>query len=335
MKSKRDFYIILLALVVLLILVILNIFSVGVSIPSSNVWAILFGDNSGSESTWPFIVESRLFRSIVGLIGGGSLAVAGLILQVYFRNPLAGPGVLGISSGASLGVAAVIMGGYSLGLESQHLSQLIAGVAGATIVLTGILFISKFIRNYITLLVVGLMLGYFVSAIVNLLFLNADEIETRAYVVWGLGSFAGLTKSEFLWFVVVGMSTVLGSLFITKSLNAFVLGEDYAKSMGVNLKKVRLLVIAITSIQAAVVTVFCGPISFIGVAVPQMVRQVFTSTNYRFLIPTCFLLGAILGVLSDVIMRLFDNTLPLNTITALIGAPIILYTIIKLNKRVA
>lgn len=335
MKIKRDYYIILLALALLIFLVIANIFLVGVAIPSSNIWSILSGDNSGSESTWPYIVESRLFRSFVGLVGGGSLAVAGLILQVYFRNPLAGPGVLGISSGASLGVAVVIMGGYSIGLQSEHLSQLTAGILGATAVLTTILFISKYIRNYITLLVVGLMLGYFVSAIVNLLFLNADEIETRAYVVWGLGSFAGLNKAEFIWFLIIGLATVISALFMSKALNAFVLGEDYAKSMGINQKKVRLFVIAITSIQAALVTVFCGPISFIGVAVPQMVRQLFLSTNYRFLIPTCFLLGAILGVLSDVIMRMFDNTLPLNTITALIGAPIILYTIIKLNRRVA
>lgn len=335
MKNRKDTYLIIVALLLMLVLISVNIFFVGVDIPFDNTLSILMGDNEGAKSTWPFIVEARWFRTVVALIGGGVLAVSGLILQVYFRNPLAGPGVLGISSGASLGVAAVILGGYSIGIESQHTTQLIAGVVGAAAVLLGILFINRFVKSYITLLVVGLMLGYFVSAIVNLLFLSADEIETRAYVVWGLGSFAGLKKIEFIWFVVVGSISLVVSLFLAKGLNAFVLGEEYAKSLGVNLKLIRLLIIGVTAVQAALVTVFCGPISFIGIAVPQLVRQLFKSTNYRFLIPACFLVGGILGLTSDVILRLFDNTVPLNTITALIGAPFILYTIIKLNKRIA
>jgi iron complex transport system permease protein len=316
------------------LLLILNLSFGDGGVPVSETFSILSG-GAAENDTWSFIVEHRLNRSVVAIMAGGALAVSGLILQVFFRNPLAGPGVLGVTSGASLGVALIVMGGVTLSSVLQSSAIVIAGIIGAFSVLLLLLFLSKYIRNQITLLVVGLMIGYFVSALVNILFLAASETETRAYVIWGLGSFEKLSSLEVLIFGLVISLFVLFSLMLSKSLNALVLGEDYAKSLGVNMKLLRLSIVLVTSVLAAVVTVYCGPISFIGIAVPQLIVLVLKSRNYSWFIPICFLGGAFLGLASDLIVRWSDNSLPLNTVTAIIGAPIIIWTIVKLNHQFA
>lgn len=274
-------------------------------------------------------------RSIAAVFAGAALALSGIILQVYFRNPLAGPGVLGITSGASLGVAFVVLGGAGVGSFLGQFGVISAGIFGAILVLLLLLFVSKYVQNSVTLLVMGLMFGYFTSAIINVLFLWANLDETRAYVIWGLGSFEGILTED-LW-ILCGtiFLAILISLLLVKPMNALVLGTEYASSLGINLKKTKYLVIILTGVLAAMVTVYCGPISFIGVAVPQLVRLIWSSKNHLIQIPATLILGSILALLADLTVRISGNSLPLNTVTALIGAPVIIYTIIKLNKKIA
>jgi len=332
-KNKDSIVFILLGLLALLLFVS-NMYIGDVRIGFGKVVELLLGGTAENDS-WSYIVESRLNRSIVAIFGGGALAVAGLIMQVFFRNQLAGPGVLGITSGASLGVAAVIMGGFSIETFFGSASLILSGVIGAFSVLLILLFLSKFIKNQVTLLVVGLMIGYFISAIVNILFLWANQSDTREYVIWGLGSFEGLSTSQMLLFVGTIGLTIFLCVFIVKALNALVLGSEYAASLGINLTRTRVIIILVTSILAAVVTVYCGPISFIGIAVPQIIRLIVRSKNHLLIIPICFIGGGVLGLFADIIVRASSNSLPLNTVTALIGAPIIIWTIVKLNKRFA
>lgn len=333
---KNSFDVILIAVIFISILVLfgINLSHGDANISSGELIRILTGSPAEYKS-WSFIVEARLNRSIVAIFGGGALAISGLILQVFFRNPLAGPGVLGITSGASLGVAAVILGGLTLENVIGSASMITFGAIGAFAVLLLLLFLSRFVKNQVTLLVIGLMIGYFTAAFVNMLFLWADQAETREFVIWGLGSFEGLSQGQMWAFVGVILFFSFGSIFMIKSLNGMVLGEDYARSLGINLKLQKFFMILITSVLAAVVTVYCGPISFIGIAVPQIIRVLARSKNHAILIPLCFLGGGLLGISADLIVRMAGNTLPLNTVTALIGAPIIIWTIIKMNKRFA
>lgn len=313
-------------------LLVLNLSLGNAAIDFSEVLHILFGGAAEYES-WSFIVEARFSRSIVAIFGGGALAVSGLILQVFFRNPLAGPGVLGISAGASLGVALVILGGLSASVAFGNAGIIVFGSLGALSVLFMLLLISKFVKNQVTLLVIGLMIGYFASAFVSMLFLWSDQEATREFVIWGLGSFAGLDQSQLAIFIGLIATFSLLTVFMIKGMNGMVLGEEYARSLGLNVRRQKILMIFITSILAATVTAFCGPISFIGIAVPQIIRLIVKSKNHFWLLPLCFVGGAFLGILADVIVRYSENTLPLNTVTALIGAPVIIWTIIKMNSR--
>lgn len=332
MKQKVDILILFGLIAGIFILFSVNILSGDVSIGLSDTITLLTGGEVDNKS-WSYIIENRLNRSLMAIGAGGGLALAGLILQVFFRNPLAGPGVLGITSGASLGVAVVILGGLTLTSVSGNVGIIIAGICGAILVLLFLLFISKYIKNSVTLLVAGLMFGYFTSAIINILYLWASETNTRAYVIWGLGSFDGVTNGEMLTFFSVLLFGVIGCILLIKPLNALVIGPEYASSLGINIRQVRLVIILITGIIAAIITVYCGPVSFIGVAVPQLIRLIVKSKNHSFILPVTFLGGGLLALLSDILVRLSSNSLPLNTVTALIGAPVIIAVIVKLNKQ--
>ena len=332
--TRTDIPVFSLGLAAIIALFAFNLYIGDVAISWSDIFTLLSGGYVENQS-WSYIVESRLNRSVMAVGAGAALALSGLILQVFFRNPLAGPDVLGISSGASLGVAAVILGGLSAGSFIGNLGVIAAGILGAFLVLGLLLVVSKFIHNAITLLVVGLMFGYFASAIINILFLWANLSDTREYVVWGLGSFEGVRHAEMGVFLVTIAVVILVSFFLVRPLNAMVLGAEYASSLGIDLRKARLLIIIITGVLAALVTVYCGPVSFVGVAVPQLVRMVVKSKNHAVIIPFALLFGAGLALLADVTVRLSGNQLPLNTVTALIGAPLIIYTIIKMNSRFA
>lgn len=331
MKLKHGIVITLLVSATIL-LVITNLSIGEAEIPFSSVWTILFGA-TGENPVWSFIVENRLHRSIAAVLAGGGLAVSGLILQVFFRNPLAGPGVLGITSGASLGVGVVMLGGWGLTASFGTWSHILAGLIGATAVLILLMVLSRFVRSAVTLLVIGLMLVFLMSAFIDVLYLWANESSTREYVVWGLGSFEGLSRANLGYLGAFVILPFLGTLLLVKPLNSLILGPDYAASVGTNLKKVRLLIIVITGVMASAITVFCGPISFIGIAVPQIIRRMTIASNYAILLPIVFIAGSLLGVAADIVVRLSANALPLNTVTALIGAPVIIWVIIKLNKQ--
>ena len=220
-------------------------------------------------------------------------------------------------------------------VENGANANILAGILGAFLVLALLLAVSKFIQNAVILLVVGLMFGYFVSAIIDILFLWANLADTREYVVWGLGSFEGIQNDEMGLFLILILSTILFSFFLIRPLNAIVLGSEYASSLGINLKQAKILIIIITGVLAGLVTVYCGPVSFIGIAVPQLVRMAIKSKNHLVVIPFALLFGSGLALLADITVRLSGNALPLNTVTALIGAPVIIYTIIKMNSRFA
>ncbi|MGV6861595.1 MAG: FecCD family ABC transporter permease [Putridiphycobacter sp.] len=292
---------------------------------------LIFGGKTENVSN-AFIVEARLNRSIMAVIGGSALAVSGLILQVFFRNPLAGPGVLGISSGVSLGVAIVILGGLTFADLSSSIGIVTAGLLGALLILSILMLVSKYIYHSVTLLIVGLMLSYFTSAFVNTLYHWANSDQTRQFVVWGLGSFEGV-QSKVIGVILPIILLTYGALFaLVKPLNALVLGEQYAKSLGINIKSTKIWIIIITSILTSIITVYCGPVAFVGIAVPQIVRQLVPHNSHLITIPLTLLIGAIFALFADILIRFSGNILPLNTVTSLIGAPIIVWTIIKMNR---
>jgi iron complex transport system permease protein len=214
-----------------------------------------------------------------------------------------------------------------------NLSIILAGIVGAFSVLFLLLFIAKFIQNSVTLLVAGLMFGYFTSALISVLFLWANESDTREYVVWGFGSFEGLNQNELVIFTSLIIVLSLACFSLVKPLNALVAGTDYAASIGINVKTTRLLIIVLTGILAAIVTVYCGPIGFIGIAVPQLVRVLVKSKNHALILPIVFIAGGFLALGADFMVRMSSNSLPLNTVTAIVGAPIIIWVIVKMNKR--
>ena len=301
-------------------------------LPLSEVLGILIGYES-SEPMYSLIVSHRLNRTLLALFAGGALSTAGLILQVYFRNPLAGPGVLGVTSGASLGVAVVVLGGLSLGTVQGDVMIVLAGIIGAMGIIALLLLASKYIRNNISLLVLGLMFSNFTSAFVNTLFLGASEMSTRKYVMWGLGSFEGVPMSQLVIIIPIVLALTFMLLAFSKSLNGMVLGESYARSMGVSTRGLKWAVILVAGILAGLITAYCGPIGFVGVAVPQLIRLGVKSTQHVHLIPLAFIGGAFLCVLADFIVRYSGNQLPVNAVTALAGAPIVIYIIFRLNKR--
>lgn len=332
MILRSDIPLIILLILGIFILFWMNLLLGDVAMKTADVFELLGGGTVENE-TWSFIVENRLNRSIVAILAGGALAISGLILQVFFRNPLAGPGVLGITSGASLGVAVVILGGVTMGSLLGNLSIILAGIVGAIAVLLLLLFIAKFIKNSVTLLVAGLMFGYFTSALISVLFLWANDADTREYVVWGFGSFEKLNQTELMIFITLIIVLSLACFILVKPLNALVAGTDYAASIGINIKTTRLFIILLTGILAAIVTVYCGPVGFIGIAVPQLVRVLVKSKNHAVILPIVFITGSLLALGADFIVRMSSNSLPLNTVTAIVGAPIIIWVIVKMNKR--
>jgi len=331
-RRDRDIWLLIILLIVLIVLSIWSISVGDVSIPFNELFTILKGDFSANES-WSYIVEGRLNRTVMALLGGGALSVTGLVLQVFFKNPLAGPGVLGISSGVTLGVAIVVLGGFSMLGLGLNLSLVSSGLFGALVILSILMVVSKFIKHSVTLLIVGLMLSYFSSALVSALYHWADLEQSRQFIVWGLGSFDGISSENISWILPLILFSIGSLAFLIRPLNAFALGEDYAKSVGINIKTTKALLILISSLLTAVITVYCGPVAFIGIAVPQIVRGLTQSKSHQLILPLAVVFGALFALLADLGIRLTGNVLPLNTVTSLIGAPIIVWTIIRMNKR--
>lgn len=335
-------YTLLTVLIVLIpILAIINLGLGSVPIPASEVFRILFGEGSDSEVWTNIVLMTRLPQTLTAIACGSGLAVAGLEMQTVFHNPLAGPSVLGISSAASLGVAFVVLlsGTIGGGFMTQfgffgNTALTLAAIIGAMSVMAIIVYLSQRVRGNATLLIVGVMIGYIASAIIGVLKYFSSEEDIRAYVIWGLGSFARVTGGQV--YVFVGLMSILLplSMLLAKPLNMLLLGEMYAVNLGLNIKRTRLLIISSAGILTAIVTAYCGPIMFLGLAVPHICRGLFRRSDHRILLPASLFCGADLALICNLIARLpgFEGALPINSVTALIGAPVALWVLLRRKK---
>jgi iron complex transport system permease protein len=322
-----------------IVLFIANLWYGSVLLPWEQVWKVLTMQKLQDSYTGIIVIEYRLPQAITAMVTGMALGVAGLLLQTLFRNPLAGPSVLGISSGASLGVALVIMAGSLFETKFPWISggdfQIVfAAMAGALVLLACILFISRKVGNIVTVLIIGIMLGYLVSAIVGVLQFFSRAEELHAYVLWGLGSFSKTSLSQSVFLFGISTLGVAASFFFIKPLNALLLGDLYAKSVGVNMKRLHISIILITGFLIAAATAFTGPIAFIGLAVPHLARNLFRSSNHGIILPAVILIGSTLALFCNLAAKLpgWDTTLPINAVTSLVGAPIVIWVIIKRGK---
>lgn len=320
----------------ILLLFGLNLTTGSVQIPFTDVMDILCGRFAGKESWQYIILENRLPQALTALLCGASLSVCGLMLQTAFRNPLAGPDVFGISSGAGLGVALVmlLLGGTvstSLFTVSGFLAILTAAFLGAITVTALILFLSTLVRNSVLLLIVGIMVGYVSSSAVSLLNFFASEEGVKSYMVWGMGNFGGVSMSHIPLFSLLCIVGIMGALLLVKPLNILLLGPQYAESLGISTRRLRNLLLLIVGLLTAITTAFCGPISFIGLAIPHIARLLFRTDNHQVLLPGTILTGAAIALFCNFICFLPGEmgVIPLNAVTPLIGAPVIIYVIIQ------
>ena len=333
---KRNVCIILLLVASIIVLFAINLIVGSVRIPLADVCDILFDKFEGKES-WKYIVmENRLPQALTAMLCGASLAVCGLMLQTAFRNPLAGPDVFGISSGAGLGVAIVmlLLGGSvstTLFTVSGFLAILTSAFIGAIVVTMIILFLSTMVRNSVLLLIVGLMVGYVSSSAVALLNFFASEEGVKSYMIWGMGNFGGVSMDHMQLFALLCLVGIIASIFLIKPLNIMLLGTQYAESLGINIRQIRNLLLVTVGLLTAVTTAFCGPISFIGLAIPHISRLLFRTDNHQILLPGTVLTGAVIALFCNLICYLPGELgiIPLNAVTPLIGAPVIIYVIIK------
>ncbi|MEO1253361.1 MAG: iron ABC transporter permease [Bacteroidota bacterium] len=334
-RSKwRTTFIVLLCTLILGFVLSISLGSV--DIPFSYILDYIFG--SRGNHIWDNIIANfRIPKSLTALLAGSALAVSGLQMQTLFRNPLAGPFILGISSGAGLGVALVIFLGVWIGgfIEMTGMGRswlLVSSAAlGSFIVLSVVLIASFRIRSGISLLIIGLMFGSAVSATVSILQYFSQAENIQAYVIWTFGSLGSLSWSELYVMTPVIVVSLVGSFLLSKPLNVLLLGENYAESLGLNIKRTRMLIIINTSFLAGTVTAFCGPIAFIGLAIPHIARMLFHTSNHLLLTPLVILLGSLLLIIFDVISQLpgMDETLPINAITSLFGAPFVIWLILR------
>jgi len=322
------------------VLFAINLVVGAVDIPLKEVANILMGGKS-EHASWEFIVmQSRLPQGITAMLCGASLAVSGLMLQTAFRNPLADPGIFGINSGASLGVALVMLlmgGSISAGAFSLtgFVATLAAAFVGAMLVMALILMFATMVRNNVMLLIIGIMIGYIATSAISLLNFFATEEGVQSYMVWGLGNFGGVSMEQMPAFVVICLGGLVAALLLIKPLNALLLGERYAENLGINTQRVRNWLLVVTGILTAITTAFCGPIAFIGLAVPHIARMLLGTENHRSLMPATLLTGAAIALICNIICVLPGNRgiIPLNAVTPVIGAPVIIYVILKQRER--
>jgi len=331
--------IICLGIVILVLLLFLtNLFYGTVSIPASAVVDSLLGKEL-EKSVWATIVlQSRLPQTITALLVGSALAVCGLMLQTLFRNPLAGPSILGISDGANLGVALVML--YSGGImnfggeRSHHLSVIFAAFLGASLVLLLMLYFSSKLKSNIMVLIIGIMISYLASSGISILNSYASADNVRTYVMWGMGSFSGVPMTQMLLFSSGILLGLLLAVLLIKPLNALLLGENYAMNLGIRVVRTRAAILLTTGFLTALVTAFCGPVTFIGLIVPHIARMFIRTSNQKWLLPATLLLGGLIALLCNLLTTVpfGKGILPLNAVTPLIGAPMVIYVILK-NKK--
>lgn len=318
----------------ILILLVLNIMVGSVSLPFDEMLDALF--SADVESTTGFIIfEHRLPMALTAIFGGATLAASGLLLQTAFRNPLAGPSVLGINSGASLGVALVMLafggtlsaGSLTLGGRSAVMA---AAFFGSMAIMGLLLMLSTLLRNSLMLLISGIMIGYLTSSVITLLNYASDAAGIQSYVLWGMSSFSGVTRAELPLFTFISLLGLFLSLLLIKPLNLLGLGDNYAANLGVNLRSTRNLLLLTTGLLTAAATAYCGPVSFIGLSVPHIARLIFPTDNHRLLLPATILTGAAIGLACNLMCVAFTSqVLPLNAVTPLVGAPVVIYILLR------
>lgn len=324
---------------VILLLFMANLLVGSVAIPVTDVFTILSGGEGGKVS-WSFILwESRLPQALTALLCGGALAVCGLMLQTAFKNPLAGPSILGITSGASLGVALVLLlfgGSITTGAFSfsGFFSILAGAFVGAMLIMGLILFFSTLIKSNIMLLITGIMIGYIASSAISLLNFFATAEGVRSYMIWGMGNFGGVSLRQMPAFALVTLAGLFASLLLIKPLNTLLLGDRYAENLGVNIRRVRNWLLVVTGLLTAITTAFCGPVAFIGLAVPHVARMILGTANHNSLLPVTMLSGGAVALVCNLICILPGEAgiIPLNAVTPIIGAPVIIYVILNQRK---
>ena len=328
MKCRNTIlFVVLSALCVLLFVVDIAVGSV--AIPFAEVVQSLCG--GGNDEIRSIVIDIRLVRAVVALLAGVALSVSGLQMQVLFRNPLAGPYVLGVSAGASLGVALFVLGAPLLGVALTPALQSIgtAGAAwiGSAVVLVAVVALSRRIKDIMVMLILGIMLSSGVGALVEIMQYLSNEASLKSYIVWTMGSLGDVTSTQLAMLapvVVVGLAMAVATI---KPMNMLLAGERYAASMGLNIKRTRALVLTATTLLAGTITAFCGPIGFVGIAVPHIARMLFRSADHRTLLPATILAGVVMMLVGDIVAKCF--ALPINTITALMGIPIVIYIVTR------
>lgn len=334
--SRSRSYLFIVMLIMLVAVFAANLFFGAVHIPASEVWSAVLNDD---DSISGYIVrENRFPNALTAMLAGAALAVTGLMLQTAFRNPLAGPSILGISSGASLGVAIIMlsMGGViAIGnsVIGGYAAVIVAAIAGSLLI-TGLLtVISIRVRSSLLLLIVGIMTGYLTSSIVTLLSSLTNAQSLQGYVLWGMGSFNQVSSTQLPWFSGLVILGLVASLMLAKPLNILLLGDNYARNLGVKVDKVKTWLLLVTGILTAIVTAYCGPIAFIGMAMPHVARMIFRSDDHWVLMPATMFIGAVVALGCNVVSVLPDNSvIPLNALTPIVGVPVILYVILAARR---
>lgn len=341
-QAGRNTVFIGIIIVLILVFLFLNMVLGSVNIPMASVWHILTGHGE-EPMTWQNIIwKSRFPQALTALVAGAGLSISGLQMQTVFRNPLAGPSVLGISSGASMGVAFVVLFSGSIG--GVALSNLgfmgevalsIAAIVGSLSVMALIVFASHKVKGNVTLLIIGVMIGYLANAIIGILKFFSVEEDIKTYVIWGLGSFSRVSGNQMMLFVTIMAVLIPLSFLLVKTLNLLMLGDGYARNLGLNIKRARVLVITCSGVLTAIVTAYCGPIIFLGLAVPHLCRAIFQTSDHRILMPASLVMGAALALACNLIARMpgFEGALPINSVTALIGAPVVASVLFRKRKN--
>lgn len=319
----------------LLLLFIIDLIIGPVLIPVKEVFQILFHNSSANEGWISIVNEFRLPKAITAIIAGAALAVSGLQMQTLFRNPLAGPYILGISSGAALGVSLLILGSglFSIAgiMAANSWAIILAACIGACAVLLLMFFVSLRVNNIMTVLILGIMISSMISAVVSFLQYFSSNVALKSYVIWTMGSLGGVSNSQL---PILGSVAIVGfiiAIIFSYPLNILLLGEKYATSMGVNILSIRIWTMLSTSLLAGSVTAFCGPLAFIGMAIPHVSRKLMNSSDHRILVPACMLTGSSMILFCDIISSLpiYNQSLPINSVTSLIGAPIVIWIVLR------
>lgn len=326
--------------IAIIILLILNLFLGAVKIPSAAVLDILLGNEVDKQAWAHIILDSRLPQAFTALLTGAALAVSGLLLQTAFRNPLADSGILGISAGANLGVAIVVLfigtniavaGEFSL---SYSMSVVLGAFIGASAILAVIMAFASVVKNTVMLLIIGIMVGYLTSSFITLLKFWSTTENAYAFMLWGMGNFSSVSMEQLPFYALVITFGLVLSIMLIKPLNALLLGERYAKNLGVNIKLTRWLLLFCTGLLTAITCAYCGPIAFIGLAVPHIARLILGTSNHNSLLPTTILMGGVVALICNLVSTIPGATgvLPLNAVTPIFGAPIIIYVILNQKK---